>query len=165
VIAAVYITASWLVLLKWTRTSMTYFPPDIQSLTTENQGFCKIFGHCILQVHSFFSSYVAPKKGNTYVSIPQYNQMIFTHVYFFLGCILVEFIMDHNDTTEWTTKRIAKVDLLIFFVFLAIKTLIYSINYFLYFRNYPFPSPKDKKQQRQITEQINLQAKDNKKQE
>lgn len=70
--------------------------------------------------------------------------MIFVHVYFFMTCLLVEFIMEHKSTSQWSRVKVFKVDLLIFFVFYGIKSFAYSANYYLYYRNYPL-KPREEK--------------------
>ena len=94
----------------------------------------KTFKNAVLINHSILSGYIAPSIGNIYTTLPQYNQMIFTHVYFFLITILVEFIMEHKSTSTWTSGRVAKVDLMIFFIFLGFRYIALNMNTFGYFR-------------------------------
>lgn len=93
----------------------------------------------MLHIHSLGSAYIAPRKGNIYLTVPQYNQMIFAYVYFFLVCILVKFLMKNAETRAWPAEHVARVDVIVFFVFWGIKSLLYTINYALYFRNFPIP--------------------------
>ena len=67
----------------------------------------------------------------------QYNQMIFSHVYFFIICLLVELIMQHNTTIDWKRSKVISVDIAIFFIFLFIRAIANTINTWLYFSNYP----------------------------
>ena len=69
--------------------------------------------------------------------------MIFTHVYFFLITILVEFIMEHKSTTTWPPRKVAGTSVYIFFIFLGFRIIANNMNLFGYFRNYPLPIDKE----------------------
>lgn len=68
--------------------------------------------------------------------------MILSHIYFFIICLLVEFIIEHNTTTNWERSKIISIDIAIFFIFLAIRTIANTINSYIYF-NTSYPLPKD----------------------
>jgi hypothetical protein len=71
--------------------------------------------------------------------------MIFVQVYFFMVCLLVEWIMEHKTTYEWSKVKMFTVCLYIYFIFYFIKSGAYSFNYYLFFRNYPLaPREEDK---------------------
>ena len=61
-------------------------------------------------------------------------------MYFFMICLLVEFIMEHGSTENKSAGHIAGVSVLIFVIFMLLKTLAYYLNYKLYFLNYPIPN-------------------------
>lgn len=121
---------------KYTRTKVDNRMPDIKKFKT-NFGICSIYKETALVHHSLISAYIGPAKGNIYLTMPQYNQVIFVHVYFFMVCLLVEFIMEHKTTYTWSVLKLFEVDVLIFFVFYGIKSMAYSFNYYLFYRNYP----------------------------
>lgn len=53
----------------------------------------------------------------------QYNTMMVSHVYFFIVCLIVEFLMEHSSKSFHfaTSRRVIEIDLGLWFLFLVLR--------------------------------------------
>lgn len=118
------------------RTKMDYNQPNLRRSKDKNHSCCEVLCSAVFLHHSLISAFIGPKKGNLYTTPKQYNQMIFAWVYFFIICVLQEFIMHKQDLTTWERNKIIGLDLIVFAIFWALKMFAHSVSYRIYFKYY-----------------------------